>query len=192
MAVLNAAMEVFGTYEYRKAPTDLIAAKAGVSKGLLFYYFHDKKSLYMKTYEYMSQLCVEAICDPYLFGITDFFEAVTYATDKKMQLLKQNPHILSFGVRAYYSEKEAVSDMIQTVTCNEISRAYKYFRNLDYSKFKEGVGPERIFNMLVWLTDGYVHMQYMEGIPLDVAKAEQEFAEWVRMLKSIAYKEEFQ
>ena len=44
--VLNAAMEVFAEYEYKKASTDLIAAKAGVSKGLLFYYFHNKKSLY--------------------------------------------------------------------------------------------------------------------------------------------------
>lgn len=38
-AVLNAAMEVFAKYDYKKASTDLIAAKAGVSKGLLFYYF---------------------------------------------------------------------------------------------------------------------------------------------------------
>lgn len=38
-AVLNAAMEVFAKYDYKKASTDLIAAKAGISKGLLFYYF---------------------------------------------------------------------------------------------------------------------------------------------------------
>lgn len=36
MAILNAAMEVFAKYDYKKASTDLIAAKAGVSKGLLF------------------------------------------------------------------------------------------------------------------------------------------------------------
>lgn len=43
-AIYNAAMEVFGQYDYKRASTDLIAAKAGVSKGLLFYYFHNKKS----------------------------------------------------------------------------------------------------------------------------------------------------
>lgn len=38
-AVFNAAMEVFSRWEYKRASTDLIAAKAGVSKGLLFYLF---------------------------------------------------------------------------------------------------------------------------------------------------------
>lgn len=46
-AVLNSAMEVFSKYDYKKASTDLIAAKAGVSKGLLFYCFHNKKELYL-------------------------------------------------------------------------------------------------------------------------------------------------
>ena len=48
LSVLNAAMEVFAEYEYKKASTDLIAAKAGVSKGLLFYYFHNKKIVVFK------------------------------------------------------------------------------------------------------------------------------------------------
>lgn len=30
-AVLNAAMEVFAKYDYKKASTDMIAAKAGIS-----------------------------------------------------------------------------------------------------------------------------------------------------------------
>lgn len=193
MAVFNAAMEVFGTYEYKKASTDLIAAKAGVSKGLLFYYFHNKKTLYMKTYEYMSQVLAESICDPHLFEITDFFELITYATEKKMRLLKQNPHIMSFGIRAFYSEREDVSDTIQTETCSAISDNYQtYFHHIDYSRFKDGVDPEHIFNMLIWLVDGYVHMQDMEGRTLDVAETEREFAEWIRMFKSIVYKEEFQ
>ena len=36
ISILEAAMQVFAKYEYKKASTDLIASKAGVSKGLLF------------------------------------------------------------------------------------------------------------------------------------------------------------
>ncbi len=43
LSILRAAIEVFAKYKYKKASTDLIASKAGVSKGLLFYYFHNKK-----------------------------------------------------------------------------------------------------------------------------------------------------
>ena len=54
-AVVNAALEVFGTNEYKRASTDLIAAKAGISKGLLFYYFKNKKELYMYIFEYVME-----------------------------------------------------------------------------------------------------------------------------------------
>ena len=47
LRILNAAMEIFAKHEYKRAVTDEIAAKAGVSKGLLVYYFKNKKSLYM-------------------------------------------------------------------------------------------------------------------------------------------------
>ena len=40
--IINAAIEVFSKYDYKHASTDLIAAKAGISKGSLFYYFHNK------------------------------------------------------------------------------------------------------------------------------------------------------
>ena len=40
-SIINAAMEVFACYDYKHASTDLIASKAGISKGLLFYYFQD-------------------------------------------------------------------------------------------------------------------------------------------------------
>ena len=37
-AIINASLEVFATHEYKRASTDDIATKAGISKGLLFYY----------------------------------------------------------------------------------------------------------------------------------------------------------
>lgn len=37
--IRNAGMEYFGKYGYKKANTQDIADKAGISKGLLFYYF---------------------------------------------------------------------------------------------------------------------------------------------------------
>ena len=37
--IINAGLEVFGAHDYPQASTDDITAKAGISKGLLFYYF---------------------------------------------------------------------------------------------------------------------------------------------------------
>ena len=50
-----AAIEVFARHEYRHASTDDIAAKAGVSKGILFYWFRNKQEMYPDMY---------LVCDP--------------------------------------------------------------------------------------------------------------------------------
>ena len=52
LRIINAGLEAFSKTDYRHAVTDEIARKAGISKGLLFYYFHNKKSLYLYLYDY--------------------------------------------------------------------------------------------------------------------------------------------
>ena len=66
-AIVNAALEVFGTCEYKRASTDLIAAKAGISKGLLFYYFKNKKELYMYLFEYVFEKVGSRLLDSRFF-----------------------------------------------------------------------------------------------------------------------------
>ncbi|WP_432764423.1 TetR/AcrR family transcriptional regulator [Hungatella hathewayi] len=50
MRIINAGLEVFSKNDYKHAVTDEIARKAGISKGLLFYYFHNKKVQFTRDY----------------------------------------------------------------------------------------------------------------------------------------------
>ena len=50
--ILNAAYKLFATNQYKKAPTSEIAAEAGISKSLLFHYFHNKRELYLFLWNY--------------------------------------------------------------------------------------------------------------------------------------------
>lgn len=45
LRIINAGFEVFAQNEYKRASTDEIGCLSDISKGLLFYYFHNKKSL---------------------------------------------------------------------------------------------------------------------------------------------------
>jgi AcrR family transcriptional regulator len=54
--ILNAAYKVFATNQYKKAPTSEIAAEAGISKSLLFHYFHNKQELYIFLWNYAADL----------------------------------------------------------------------------------------------------------------------------------------
>lgn len=47
--IIEAAMRVFAAHGYFRAPTALIAREAGVSKGLLFWYFRSKDELILEV-----------------------------------------------------------------------------------------------------------------------------------------------
>lgn len=191
-AVINAAMEVFSKNDYKKASTDLIAAKAGVSKGLLFYYFHNKKELYIFVYEQVEKIITDSIFDSKITEITDFFELITYTTMKKISVLEKYPYITEFCIRSFYSEKEEISDDMKKANTQRVEDIFNiYFQNIDFSKFKENVEPFQLFKMLFWLTDGFVHEQKINDNKLCLETVKKEFANWSGMLKNIAYREEY-
>jgi AcrR family transcriptional regulator len=47
--IIEAAMKVFSVHGYFKAPVNLIAREAGVSKGLIFWYFRSKDELILEV-----------------------------------------------------------------------------------------------------------------------------------------------
>ena len=59
--IIDAAIDEFGRKGYRAASTDLITEKAGVSKGIVFYYFKNKKNLYLYTIEHSVELLLEGM-----------------------------------------------------------------------------------------------------------------------------------
>ena len=192
LSILRAATEVFAKYEYKKASTDLIASKAGVSKGLLFYYFHNKRDLYLTVYEYVKEIITEGVADSRLLEITDFFELITYASMKKIKILAEIPYIVEFSIRSFYSDKEEVSDDLKKKTREGMEHNYnQYFSKINFEKFKDGVEPTDIFKMIIWMTDGYIHGQQMANKPLCLDEIGKMLANWTEIFKRIAYKEEY-
>ena len=72
--ILNAAYKVFATNQYKKAPTSEIAAEAGISKSLLFHYFHNKRELYLFLWNYAADLTRKYMCEYKVYETDDFFE----------------------------------------------------------------------------------------------------------------------
>ena len=190
--IINAAMEVFSRNEYKQALTDDIAAKAGISKGSLFYYFHNKKDLYLYLYNYTANIMKGQILDRDFWEITDLFERLRYAAWRKVKILQKNPHILDFCVRCFYSKEEALSLHLNSMNTEFADKALNsYFANIDCSKFKVGVNPQKVYQMLTWMSDGYIHFKKMKNDMLDLELMMKEFEEWMEMLRTMMYKEEY-
>ncbi|MBS5522330.1 MAG: TetR/AcrR family transcriptional regulator [Clostridiales bacterium] len=190
--IINAAMEIFAKNDYPHASTDLIAAKAGISKGSLFYYFSNKKSLYLYLINYTEELTKGLILDDAFWKITDFFDLLTYTSAKKAEVLKRNPYFMDFSIRAFYSRGETVSEETNHYVQSSISQIFpRYFKNIRFDKFKENVDPREIMDMLIWISDGYIHQMKCQGKALDMDDLMEHFERWSQILKTTAYKEEF-
>ena len=54
-AILRAGYRVFSQNSYKKSPMQEIAEEAGISKSLLFYYFRNKRALYLYLWDHCAR-----------------------------------------------------------------------------------------------------------------------------------------
>jgi AcrR family transcriptional regulator len=192
LRIINAGFEVFSQNDYKKASTEDIAAKAGISKGLLFYYFHNKKALYLFLFDYTEQMLREYVMDTHFFEITDIFDLLAYSTEKKYKIMKINPHIMDFMLRVYRSQKEDVTNDINKKWQNTATDIFSsFFANMDYSKFKADVSPQEIIQMILWMAEGYLGDRLRMGELDDLDDMTEKFRIWTDFFKKASYKEEY-
>jgi len=190
--IVNAGFEVFGLNDYKRASTEEIAVKAGISKGLLFYYFQNKRALYTFLFDLAANRMKDYVVDGRLFEITDFFEFCEYAAERKCRMLRQSPYIMDFILRAFYSQNEAVSEDINRKVRDQAAAVYStYFQGIDTSKFRDDVRMGDIYQMLAWMTDGYIRELQRTGRSVELNDVMDHFKLWSAYLKRVSYKEEY-
>lgn len=192
LKIINAGMEYFGKYGYKNARTDDIAAKAGISKGLLFYYFKNKKSFFIYLYHFCEEILVEYIQVQNLEEITDFFDIMDYGAARKLEIMIQYPYMMNFIMKAFYSQKEDVSGDMNYLIQQTLSQTFdNYFQNIDMSKFREDIDLKQVYKMIIWMMEGYLVEMLRNGQSLDVDEMMNEFEKWKVMLKRMCYREEY-
>ena len=191
-AVFDAAMRTFGRDGYRHAMTEDIAREAGMSKGLLFFYFHNKRDLYLRLVDYLMDKITAIVVDDGFWEIDDYFELMLYAGRKKGAVMQRFPHLLDFCVRAYYPEHRDVRGRMNEWTQAQIDAMWqRFFKNVRLDRFRDDVDVRHVNELLIWLADGYLHQVRMRGEKLDLDDMLEQMEEWCTMLKSWAYKEEY-
>lgn len=192
LKIINAGMEYFGQYGYKNARTDDIAARAGISKGLLFYYFKNKKSFFLYLYHFCEEVLDEYIDITNIKNITDFFEIIDFGARQKMKIMNKYPYMLSYIMKAYYSLEGDISHDANQFIQQTMSNVYEqYFEHVDMTKFKEGIDLKEIYQMLTWMMEGYLLEKQRYGLPLDIDDMIDEFEKWKQMFKKICYREEY-
>lgn len=192
LKIINAGFEYFGKYGYKGANTEDIANRAGISKGLLFYYFKNKESYYLFLCEFCQNLMLESFQETDFQEITDFFELIDFATKAKLKIITDYPFITDFSVNLIADKSIKVGSKSEEYVNNAIYNSFDiYFKNIDFTPFKEEIDVKKIYQMMLWLSEGYINEKKRINTPIVLEDFLSDFALWKSLFKKICYKEEY-
>ncbi|WP_160680823.1 TetR/AcrR family transcriptional regulator [Clostridium sp. C8-1-8] len=154
MQIINSALKAFSKSGYYQTSTLEIAREAGISKGLLFYYFKIKKEMYLSLCEHCINLVLDEINKNRNVEERDFFQILLPSQRIKCKLMKKYRYIYEFIVKVYMENDKEVIGYIAGFAEPLIKDNYRhFFERIDKTKFREGVDISLLFESLQWCLD---------------------------------------
>ena len=192
--IINAAIKEFAEKGYSNASTNEIVKEAGISKGLLFHYFQNKKQLFF----FLFDSCVELITDDFYKKIdlseTDFFQRIRQSVLIKMELLAQYPDLFKFVEKAYMDDAADIQAEMQKKIreLNHINIG-KIYEGIDVSKFRDDIDIQKIFKIITWtfekLSDEELYKaKLLPNFEIDYQKVQKEAEDYFEILIKCFYK----
>lgn len=205
-AILNAGFRIFGEYGFSKASIEDIVKEAGISKGSLFYYFESKKNYFLYLYEYATNIMKEVVDIPGENGMpkyiekTDFFERLEDVKARKMKLTILYPYMSSFIKKAPFETAQDVYKDIQKINQRLThERIADFYYKLDAHKFKDGIDPSMVLQLISWCSEGLVNQIKIKNMMnpqkkdsgIDYEEVIQLYDQYVAMIRNHFYKGEY-
>ena len=183
--IMNAGFYVFSQNSYKKSPMSEIAASAGISKSLLFHYFHNKKEFYLFLWEKSAEITMEYLTAYKCYEPTDLFEMIERGMHAKFKIMELYPHMAAFAVKAFYEKEASISVEIQAIYQKFFDKkATSALAALDPDDFVPGLDLEMMYREMYWASEGYLWEMLQRG-GLDAEQMETDFKKLLKFWKSI-------
>lgn len=191
--IINAALKEFVQNGFDKASTNEIVKEAQISKGSLFNYFYSKKDLYIFLVDYSAE-AIDGLYEEMDLTETDLFERIENIGLQKLHIHKGYPRVFDFLAAAMQEESVEVKDLIKDKVDSIYERGTELiYKDIDYSKFRDGLDVEKAIEIFNWTMFGYGEkaIQHIDSF-VDMGDfGEKYLREWQRysdILKNCFYK----
>jgi AcrR family transcriptional regulator len=196
--ILLVCMEEFITNGYRNASTNTIVKRLGISKGLLFLYFKNKKSLYMYLVEHLSKYLTEEYFRRFGGSQALFIDVFNNIGDYYKEMLIEKPAYLLFMLEAFINSPAELRDEVEAghSTAHET-----IFPHLSTEGLRDGIDPELLVNLLhivsyyvgQMIFEDYKKEKELSGIDKEdirkhIDKYEEMFLKYMDILRYGVYK----
>lgn len=190
LAIINAGYRVFSQNTYKKSPMSDIAAEAGISKSLLFYYFQNKKELYLFLLQTAADATLQYLNEYHCYEQAGFFEILTRGIKAKIHMMKKYPELNAFTLKCYYEKDADVCTDVQKIiekysSFNDNAALY----NLDPEQFIPGLDIKMMYYDMFWASEGYIWEKLQQN-DINVNEIENDFMKMIEFWKSIYLRKE--
>lgn len=187
--IINAGFRVFARHPYKKAPVSEIAADAGISKSLLFHYFHNKKEFYFFLWKKVEDISQKYMQEYHCYEADDLFEAMYRGMYAKLKIMELYPDLRTFVIRSFYENEPEIAKEVQNLYAQIRNRhGFSLLKNLDTSKFREGLDLALVQREMYLASEGLLWEITQRGDPLSPHRLEKEFSTLLEFWKSVYYK----
>ncbi|GAA0450943.1 TetR/AcrR family transcriptional regulator [Alkalibacillus silvisoli] len=192
--IISASLQEFSEKGYEQASTNQIVKNAGIGKGMLFYYFNNKRELY----DYLINYCFDLVHNGYVQQIDlsepDFIERFRQASMNKLTFFNENPFVFNFLGIIMLTEDELLPhdtrkkiEQLQQIAYDSI------YKDIDYSLFRDDIDTQKAMDLIKWSMDGYREdiSQVYKGEDIanvNMEKLTLEFTQYLDTLKIAFYK----
>lgn len=184
-AIINAGYRVFSQNSYKNSPMSEIAEAAGISKSLLFHYFHNKKELYMFLWDKCAKMTIELLTEYECYSQRELFESMERGMRVKMEIIRQYPDMGNFTIKAFYEKDPVISAAIQESYHRYFNfKADKARLNFDPEQFIPGLDIPMMYQEMYWASEGYIWEMVQSG-NVDIGQMEKVFSRLMEFWKSI-------
>lgn len=195
-ALIEAGLAEFSERGYDDASTNRIAAKAGISKNLMFHYINSKKEFFLFLYDD----CFSIINEQYVSHInleeTDIFRRLRNIYMEKIKFIRAHPLVFSFLYMSLFIQSPEIADYLKQKEQSAMLSSFQVItENIDTTFFRDDLDAAKCKQLIVWSINGY-SSQVLAAQPdaehqlLNIETVGIEFDGFLHELEKAFYKKE--
>ena len=181
--IVEACAECVNISGFKKTSVQDICEKAGVAKGLVYYYFKDKEEMMYQTYLYYVEK-MKLYFSGDTSNIDDIFDMVSYSVRSKAKFFKDFPPAWKFMALSKESNNKKIREYNDTTSEDLLSKMWK---QIDTSKYKGAADLNLILKMLGLIAESLISKIDKNT---DINSLMKEYDSYLETFKKITYKEE--
>lgn len=147
--IIKSSFEVFALNDYKKASTNMIVQKVGISRGILYHYFSSKDELFNYLNYYSFAKGFKEVDRHINWENNDIIYRVCEITKYRLDSIAEYPYMIEFSEKY----KNRIIEFTNINTLRKWREKF-YKHNINFSMFKDSIDIKKALHVIKWTFRG--------------------------------------